>query len=133
MTPAAPFTDHAIADLSQAAFGRKEILIAAAAHSPELKAAMQTWKEIKFEFDVVDKLARGRLAQDPGYPAVQTIPEIGPIHRATAWTHPTSCRAISCSMRASPRMPAARAWSSPGRTGRGRRRSPAGPAARSTA
>ena len=35
----------------------KEILTAAAAHSPELKAAMQTWKEIRFEFDVVDKLA----------------------------------------------------------------------------
>ena len=25
-------------------------------HSPELKAAMETWKEIKFEFDTVDKL-----------------------------------------------------------------------------
>ena len=26
-------------------------------HSPELKIAMETWKEIKFEFDTVDKLA----------------------------------------------------------------------------
>lgn len=34
----------------------KDILMAAAAHSPELKAAMETWKEIKFEFDTVDKL-----------------------------------------------------------------------------
>ncbi|MCJ7839193.1 MAG: RuBisCO large subunit C-terminal-like domain-containing protein, partial [Burkholderiales bacterium] len=34
----------------------KEILLAAAKTSPELKAAMETWKEIKFEFDTVDKL-----------------------------------------------------------------------------
>ncbi|MGV6801734.1 MAG: form I ribulose bisphosphate carboxylase large subunit [bacterium] len=34
----------------------KEILTEAAKHSPELAAAMETWKEIKFEFDVVDKL-----------------------------------------------------------------------------
>lgn len=34
----------------------KEILTAAAKSSPELKAAMETWKEIKFEFDTVDKL-----------------------------------------------------------------------------
>ena len=34
----------------------KEILTAAAEHSPELKVAMETWKEIKFEFDTVDKL-----------------------------------------------------------------------------
>ena len=34
----------------------KEILVAAAKSSPELKVAMETWKEIKFEFDVVDKL-----------------------------------------------------------------------------
>jgi ribulose-bisphosphate carboxylase large chain len=33
-----------------------EILTAAAEHSPELGAAMETWKEIKFEFDTVDKL-----------------------------------------------------------------------------
>ena len=33
-----------------------EILTAAATHSPELKIAMETWKEIKFEFDTVDKL-----------------------------------------------------------------------------
>ena len=35
----------------------KDILTEAARHSPELKAAMETWKEIKFEFDTVDKLA----------------------------------------------------------------------------
>lgn len=34
----------------------KEILTEAAKDSPELAAAMETWKEIKFEFDVVDKL-----------------------------------------------------------------------------
>jgi ribulose-bisphosphate carboxylase large chain len=34
----------------------KDILVAAARSSPALKAAMETWKEIKFEFDVVDKL-----------------------------------------------------------------------------
>jgi len=34
----------------------KEILTQAAQHSPELKIAMETWKEIKFEFDTVDKL-----------------------------------------------------------------------------
>ncbi|MEW7996028.1 MAG: ribulose-bisphosphate carboxylase large subunit, partial [Candidatus Thiodiazotropha endolucinida] len=34
----------------------KDILTNAAASSPELKAAMETWKEIKFEFDTVDKL-----------------------------------------------------------------------------
>ncbi len=34
----------------------KDILGAAARHSPELAAAMETWKEIKFEFDTVDKL-----------------------------------------------------------------------------
>ena len=34
----------------------KEILANAAKTSPELKIAMETWKEIKFEFDTVDKL-----------------------------------------------------------------------------
>jgi ribulose-bisphosphate carboxylase large chain len=34
----------------------KEILTNAAKHSPELKIALETWKEIKFEFDTVDKL-----------------------------------------------------------------------------
>ncbi len=34
----------------------KAILTEAAKHSPELKIAMETWKEIKFEFDTVDKL-----------------------------------------------------------------------------
>ena len=31
-------------------------LTRAARHSPELRIAMETWKEIKFEFDTVDKL-----------------------------------------------------------------------------
>ncbi len=34
----------------------REVLTKAAKHSPELAAAMETWKEIKFEFDTVDKL-----------------------------------------------------------------------------
>ncbi len=34
----------------------KDILTNAAKSSPELKMAMETWKEIKFEFDTVDKL-----------------------------------------------------------------------------
>ncbi len=33
-----------------------DILRDAAKHSPELAAAMETWKEIKFEYDTVDKL-----------------------------------------------------------------------------
>jgi ribulose-bisphosphate carboxylase large chain len=37
----------------------RDVLEAAAWHSPELRAAMDTWKEIKFEFDTVDKLAAG--------------------------------------------------------------------------
>ncbi|MDO9158022.1 MAG: RuBisCO large subunit C-terminal-like domain-containing protein, partial [Burkholderiaceae bacterium] len=34
----------------------KTVLMDAAKHSPELAIAMETWKEIKFEFDTVDKL-----------------------------------------------------------------------------
>ena len=34
----------------------KDILMNAAKSGPELKTAMETWKEIKFEFDTVDKL-----------------------------------------------------------------------------
>jgi ribulose-bisphosphate carboxylase large chain len=33
-----------------------DVLRAAAKHSPELEAAMETWREITFEFDTVDKL-----------------------------------------------------------------------------
>ena len=33
-----------------------DVLRAAAKHSPELKAALETWKEIRFEFDTVDAL-----------------------------------------------------------------------------
>ena len=36
----------------------RAILTEAASHSPELAIAMETWKEIKFEYDVVDKLAQ---------------------------------------------------------------------------
>jgi len=34
----------------------KDVLTKAAKPSPELKIAMETWKEIKFEFDTVDKI-----------------------------------------------------------------------------
>ncbi len=34
---------------------------------------------LEFEISVFEKLTRGRLADDPGYRAVQTIPGIGPI------------------------------------------------------
>jgi ribulose-bisphosphate carboxylase large chain len=37
-------------------FYLKDILTTAAKHSPELAIAMETWKEIKFEFDTVDKI-----------------------------------------------------------------------------
>ncbi len=35
----------------------RQILEAAAAHSPELAVAMETWKQVTFEYDVVDRLA----------------------------------------------------------------------------
>ena len=34
----------------------RDILMSAAQSSPELAIALETWKEIKFEFDTVDKL-----------------------------------------------------------------------------
>ena len=40
----------------------KEILTRAAKSSPELKAAMDTWKEVRFEFDTVDKLDTSKKA-----------------------------------------------------------------------
>jgi ribulose-bisphosphate carboxylase large chain len=40
----------------------KDILVQAAKSSPELKIAMETWKEVKFEFDVVDKLDAAKAA-----------------------------------------------------------------------
>jgi len=40
----------------------RDILGTAAKSSPELAIAMDTWKEVKFEFDTVDKLDSGRAA-----------------------------------------------------------------------
>jgi ribulose-bisphosphate carboxylase large chain len=37
----------------------RDILTEAAKNSPELAMAMETWKEIKFEFETVDKLDVG--------------------------------------------------------------------------
>jgi transposase len=47
-----------------------------AARVASLRRLMDT---LDFEIDVFDTLARGRLATDPGYQVVQTIPGIGPI------------------------------------------------------
>jgi ribulose-bisphosphate carboxylase large chain len=41
-----------------------DVLRAAAKHSPELEAAMETWKEITFEYDTVDKLDLGEGDND---------------------------------------------------------------------
>jgi ribulose-bisphosphate carboxylase large chain len=41
-----------------------DVLRAAAKHSPELEAAMETWKEITFDFDTVDKLDLGEGGAD---------------------------------------------------------------------
>ncbi|HEY5186008.1 MAG TPA: ribulose-bisphosphate carboxylase large subunit, partial [Actinomycetes bacterium] len=35
----------------------RAVLAEAARHSPALAIAMETWKEVTFDFDVVDKLA----------------------------------------------------------------------------
>jgi ribulose-bisphosphate carboxylase large chain len=35
----------------------RDILTEAAAHSPELAAAMETWRTVRFDYDLVDKLA----------------------------------------------------------------------------
>lgn len=50
-----------------------------AARIASLRRIMET---LDFEIDVFTKLARGRLAKDPGYTAVQTIPGIGPTFAA---------------------------------------------------
>src|SRR3970282_2748316 len=40
----------------------RDILVAAAKASPELAAAMETWKELKFDFDTVDTLDAAKAA-----------------------------------------------------------------------
>jgi transposase len=47
-----------------------------AARIASLRRVLDT---LDFEIDIFDKLARGRLSQDPGYRAVQTLPGIGPV------------------------------------------------------
>jgi ribulose-bisphosphate carboxylase large chain len=42
----------------------RDVLQQAAKHSPELDIAMDTWKEVKFEFDTVDKLDVSAEAND---------------------------------------------------------------------
>ena len=55
---------------------RLELPAAYAARIASLRRIMDL---LDFEIDVFARLAHGRLARDPGYTAVQTIPGIGPI------------------------------------------------------
>ena len=55
---------------------RLELPAAYAARIASLRRIMDL---LDFEIDVFARLAQGRLARDPGYVAVQTIPGIGPI------------------------------------------------------
>ena len=54
----APFVPPDLVERMSAAVEKEggDILRAAAKQSPELAAAMETWKEITFDFDTVDKL-----------------------------------------------------------------------------
>jgi transposase len=49
------------------------------AYAARIASLRRVMDSLDFEIGVFDKLARGRLAHDPGYVAVQTIPGIGPI------------------------------------------------------
>ncbi len=48
-------------------------------YAARIASLRRVMEALEFEIDVFDKLARGRLATDPGYRAVQTIPGIGPV------------------------------------------------------
>jgi len=50
-----------------------------APYAARIASLRRIMDSLDFETGVFDKLARGRLAADPGYRAVQTIPGIGPI------------------------------------------------------
>jgi transposase len=50
-----------------------------APYAARIASLRRIMDSLDFETDLFDKLARGRLAKDPGYRAVQTIPGIGPI------------------------------------------------------
>jgi transposase len=50
-----------------------------APYAARIASLRRVMEVLDFEIDVFARLARGRLARDPGYTAVQTIPGIGPI------------------------------------------------------
>jgi transposase len=50
-----------------------------APYAARIASLRRVMEVLDFEIDVFAGLARGRLARDPGYTAVQTIPGIGPI------------------------------------------------------
>ena len=43
-----------------------------------VNSALRLIERLDFEIDTVRQLVPGRLRTDPGYPAVQTIPGVGP-------------------------------------------------------
>jgi transposase len=49
------------------------------AYAARVKSLRRVMDTLDFEIDVFANLARGRLARDPGFTAVQTIPGIGPV------------------------------------------------------
>jgi hypothetical protein len=51
---------------------------------------------LDFEIDIFAKLAHGRLARDPGFSAVQTIPWIGPILGAVLISGHRGSNAAEC-------------------------------------
>jgi transposase len=50
-----------------------------APYAARIASLRRVMDSLDFEIELFDNLARGRLAGDPGYRAVQTIPGIGPI------------------------------------------------------
>jgi transposase len=51
-------------------------------YAARITSLRRVMDSLDFEIEVFTKLARNRLAKDPGYTAVQTIPGIGPIFAA---------------------------------------------------
>ena len=51
----------------------------AAPYAARVASLRRVIEAVQFEIDLFARLVRGRLARDPGYVAVQTIPGIGPV------------------------------------------------------
>ena len=49
------------------------------AYAARVASHRRVIEAVQFEIDLFDGMVRGRLARDPGYAAVQTIPGIGPV------------------------------------------------------